>query len=291
MFESVQGAFKQGHELMRTYWDRLQDLTGQRYHLTHFLHDAAGLGAPQQRRRYFWIAHRVPFGIEKPKLRRITTVWDAIGDLQDLELQWEPQSARIEPSEWARREDIATALPTAVVDSHVTGQGRHFEDMKELLPIWEPGMSHEKVLRKLVDSGGMHRWWNEEKGKPGAFMGPRRLLWHKPGYVLTGGAICDFIHPTKDRAITVREAARLMGVPDSWTLACAKNPSQASSWLGKNCVLMAGRFMARWARAALEGDPGTFIGEEIAPGEWVINTTNEYKPQLKKQLEEEGAVV
>ena len=87
-FESVQGAYTQGLELMRELRENLENKSGLRYDLTHVLHSARSMGSPQLRRRYMFVAHRVPFGVEVPAPREMPTVRDCIGDLEGLALQW-----------------------------------------------------------------------------------------------------------------------------------------------------------------------------------------------------------
>jgi site-specific DNA-cytosine methylase len=49
-----------------------------------------------------------------------------------------------------------------------------------------------------------------------------RWSWEKPARVLHGGGLHASIHPTQPRTFTYREAARIMGFPDSWNLEAYK---------------------------------------------------------------------
>ncbi len=50
----------------------------------------------------------------------------------------------------------------------------------------------------------------------GAPAGVRRLLPDEPCKAITGGALTEFLHPTEDRGLTVRECARVQTFPDDF---------------------------------------------------------------------------
>lgn len=91
IFESVQQTLRQGIELMRQLHAELERLTGLSYDLIHVLHNNAGLGGVAQRKRYFWVASRVPFGVESPDLQYLPTLGDMLHDLSPLGLTMEKQ--------------------------------------------------------------------------------------------------------------------------------------------------------------------------------------------------------
>lgn len=294
-FESVQGAFTQGLDLMRAYRNILVEDTGMPYRLTHLLHSDASLGGAQQRSRYFWVAHRVPFGVEVPELEHVTTYHDAISDLVGAKLQMEAQ-----PYPRPTAPQYAAAMRRGELTGHQVTANENFRNViAELCRFgWEPGESHEDIYRRYIAAhgdmpDGAHRWWNWEKDGPIGFMGPRRVQWDRSGYVVTGGGIVDFVHPEEDRLLTVREIARLMGVPDSWRVDYGRRPDYAAMHLGKNCPAEAGRWLGEWARAALEGRPGsvTSVGPRSTQveHEWetIVDITNRWRPVLKRQLQEQ----
>lgn len=69
-WESVQQTFRQGLELMRQLHAKLEEMSGHEYHLTHVLHNNLSHGGTSMRRRYFWVASRVPFGVESGRITR-----------------------------------------------------------------------------------------------------------------------------------------------------------------------------------------------------------------------------
>lgn len=84
VFESVQQAFTQGISLMRALHAELCETTGLPYVLYHVLHNNASVGGCSIRKRYFWVASLVPFGVES-----CTTRWDEDG-LHFEELEYVP---------------------------------------------------------------------------------------------------------------------------------------------------------------------------------------------------------
>jgi len=57
----------------------------------------------------------------------------------------------------------------------------------------------------------------EKRG--GAPAGLRRLRPDEPSKAITGAAISEFLHPTEDRTLTVRECARIQTFPDEFIFA------------------------------------------------------------------------
>jgi site-specific DNA-cytosine methylase len=98
-WESVQQTFRQGLPLMRKLHDKLEEVTGEKYTLTHVLHNNASLGGVSIRRRYFWVASRVPFGVEREDIAAVPTFGDMLRDLMPLGLTMERQSY---PTAWTR---------------------------------------------------------------------------------------------------------------------------------------------------------------------------------------------
>ncbi|MBJ7985489.1 DNA cytosine methyltransferase [Bacillus cereus] len=56
---------------------------------------------------------------------------------------------------------------------------------------------------------------------PNQFNGVRKLSWDQPSYTITSHIAKDgreFIHPQKNRRLTVLECLRLMSVPDTYVI-------------------------------------------------------------------------
>ena len=118
VFESVQLAFTRpdGLALMRALRQDLEEKTNEQWTLYHVLHNAYSLGGVAHRRRYFWVAARVPFGIEWPHRDKLPVLDDAIGDLEHQTQEWAATPLVGNPSWWAAprtRDDL-------LVDGHVS---------------------------------------------------------------------------------------------------------------------------------------------------------------------------
>jgi site-specific DNA-cytosine methylase len=273
-FESVQGAYTQGREMMMDLRQLLSELTHRHYDLTHVLMSGGSVGAAQMRHRYFPVWHRVPYGVDQPPEQRVTTYDMAIGDLQGLKLQWEDQryrrKARTDFQSERRREDGS-------VDSQITrDDGRVAEVIHRFWDGWEIGENLTQSLeRRKIRPEELEKSWNEELQKYNGWSWPVKIRPDRCGYVLTGGAIHGCVHWAEPRLLTVRECSRLMGYPDSWTWPTG-NPGQASMWIGKCCPVNSGEWASEWALRALEGDPGE-PGARIGQNEYLHNSTLLYK--------------
>lgn len=274
-FESVQGAFKQGRELMQFLVNDLIERTGQRYELTHVLMAGATVGSAQMRHRYYFVAHRIPFGVDMPEERRVATYGDAIGDLLGLKETWDAQKydGRRKPSAYAAKLRSETGMVSAQISAHNDTPRRRIY-FEELWPHWLPGEGLGPPLQRYVEKHGKtppgaERWWNWDTMTRRGFSGPHRCKEDKPGFVLTGGGLVDALHYAEPRGITVREGARLMGYPDDWDWSMCKSVMQASLFIGKCCPVQSGRWISEWVKRALDGNPGTPNEVISKPGDTV----------------------
>jgi DNA (cytosine-5)-methyltransferase 1 len=145
--------------------------------------DAADFGVPQRRRRMILIASRLGDVEFAPKLRRPTTVRDAIGGL---------------------------VTPGNADDPlHVRGPKR--TDKIEALIRKIPRNGGSRTSLRARDQLPCHRKTDGFKDIYG------RMAWDRPAPTITGGCINPskgrFLHPVAHRAITLREAALLQGFP------------------------------------------------------------------------------
>ncbi len=67
-----------------------------------------------------------------------------------------------------------------------------------------------RAFRRVMDGTPTER-------RGGAPAGLRRLRPDEPSKTITGGALGEFLHPTLDRPLTVRECARLQTFPDNFS--------------------------------------------------------------------------
>jgi DNA (cytosine-5)-methyltransferase 1 len=89
------------------------------------------------------------------------------------------------------------------------GPGQRMRDLPE--HMWHPSY-RRRAYRRVMDGTPSER-------RGGAPAGVRRLRADEPSKAITGGAINEFLHPTEDRPLTIRECARIQTFPDSFKFA------------------------------------------------------------------------
>jgi site-specific DNA-cytosine methylase len=286
IFESVQLAFSQGRSLMCDLRQRLEDLTGERYTLYHVLHNALSVGGPAMRKRYFWVASRVPFGVEVPQLDRIPMLKDVISDLQTLDQRWDSQRYWLDPTWYSKRFRDRYADGSDWVDGHITLDNPGTRRAVELLDAveWKPNEHIQQVTQRYFDEHGeLPPSWKHMTDKlkgNGFFQGFQTpIMWHPEHHarVVTGGALLHAIHWAERRFFTHREVARVLGFPDSWLIEPLKGTSGLFMTWGKGITVDCGRWIAEWAKRSLNGTSGANDGVEIGDRERLINVTNAWQ--------------
>ncbi len=271
VMESVQQAYTGGRPLMLRLRQEAEEASGLRYDVLHALHSVAALGGSQIRRRYFLVMTRVPFGIDERKLTRCKTGYSFIEDLADAELSWD-----------------------SIPDGHITTTlPRHVRTTKLAETVeWKPGEKMGRALDRLHERGGIaaieaagfqissviSSIFDDVLGSAYALSRVRPdKLWP----TVTGSGM-SAVHPYRNRTLTYREAARLMGFPDDWTLApCRENRRYGHAWFGKGVTTFAGRWIARLTAAALRNEPHPVTGDDIGERERYVNVSNMFmKPNL-----------
>lgn len=287
VFESVQMARTRpdGLALMRSLRAKLEELTDDRWSLTHVRHNAYELGGAAQRRRYFFVVSRVPFGIEPPHVLKKPTLNDVLQDLTGLTETWHAQPYRRPASWWS----LSRTSPHGGVDGHVVHHTPLTRRVYDLIKGvgWREGQCISDVCRVYYDRHGhlpdSFRDTEQKIVKNDFRMGfttPVRWRGDGPGRVITGGSLCTVIHPTEDRMITHREAARILGFPDDWNLLPLRGTPGLFMTHGKGITVDCGRWVGGWVRRALDGVPGTCRGREMGDREYDIDVTDMRRPIL-----------
>ncbi len=110
--------------------------------------------------------------------------------------------------------------PPGVPQGHYTRQPSEI-DLKRI-QLLQPGQTMKDLPDELWhDSYRRRAYRRVMDGTPterrgGAPFGLRRLYSDQPSKAITSGAISEFIHPTEDRFLTLRECARIQTFPDSF---------------------------------------------------------------------------
>jgi len=205
VFENVAGILQtEGGLFVENFTNRLKCLG---YRTSYGLLDASEFGCPQRRTRFFTIAARdqIPPSLPTPPGERPPTLWEAVGDLPALE---NGASVNVLPYAAPPVSKYAAALRGGLSEcsghlvsrnaetivarySHIP-QGGNWRDI--------PGMMREgRDDRRRYHSGIYHRLRNDI-----------------PSVVIGNFRKNMLIHPTQDRGLSVREAARLQTFPDNY---------------------------------------------------------------------------
>lgn len=183
-------------------------------------------GVPQERRRIVFIGNRVgvpivfPAPTHGPGLLPFTTIWDAIGDLPALKNGEVPDvTAYTSPATGAFQASVRSGMNDTVSNHSASRLSATNMNRMKFIPI---GGSWRDIPHDLLPEG-MKRAKRSDHTKRYGRMDPK-------GLACTILTKCDvhwgaYIHPYQDRAISVREAARLQSFPDSFTF-CGSRTDQ-----------------------------------------------------------------
>lgn len=172
------------------FYEEFKDVVEEKgYSVTAGIHNAAEFGVPQKRMRALVIAskHELPkFNVSKLTASEQRNVFDAIGDLPEI------QAGEICPTD-AYHKSARHRPSTIEVIKQIPHDGGS-----------RPSGVGPKCLEKVNGFTDVYG----------------RLSWEKPSITIThysrNPASGRFVHPTQDRGLTMREAARLQSFPDEF---------------------------------------------------------------------------
>lgn len=244
--ESVINLFKEGDPLVSAWEEDWQALG---YKTTRLLENAMHIGVPQRRKRALFIAaYETNLDFKYPDPLPHYTVQDAISDLADQAYLTEGQ-AYVSDSATEFQENAR--LDNETVSWHIPQKLP--ECIMRLLPYYLPGLSTNNIAEDV-----MQRWYRPfrktvhvEMGRPSTML--RRAVWEEESPTLCGGP--RIFHPDDHRLFTVREHARLMGLPDSWEFA-GSNIADAYAQCGKAVSPMVGKWVATQIKECLDNPLG-----------------------------------
>ncbi|AKH22414.1 DNA cytosine methyltransferase [Sedimenticola thiotaurini] len=186
------------------------------YHTEMRVLKAEEYGIPQERRRVLFIGNRLglpipwPSPTHGPGLRPYTTVWDAIGDLPVVKNGENPPPGPYGADATNSYQKELRGNQTLVYNHSAPRLGS--VNLARLKHIPQGG-SWRDIPYELLPEGMKRARRSDHTKRYGRLM-PKGLA----STILTK---CDphwgaFFHPTQDRALTVREAARLQSFPDTY---------------------------------------------------------------------------
>lgn len=233
LFENVPGILSKKVEkggsrlIIDDIFDELSE-NGYKYQLTTVL-NSSDFGVPQKRNRYFIIATneeslRSRLKVPVAKHNGTITVKDAFRGLPPVEA-----NSKASPSKYRRtKENGYTEL---IKNNEFWRLGSNNKDLSyhtppnhrpkslERFSLIEQGeglkdlffkYSEEKV-KSLQEQGILPKKWYIQRN--------RRLRLDKPSMTITSHCLDEVLHPLENRALTVREAARLQSFPDGYDFA------------------------------------------------------------------------
>jgi len=205
VFENVAGILQtDGGRFAESFRDQLKSME---YRVAFGILNAGDFGCPQRRSRYFVVAARNsdPELPTPPPDVAFPTLWQAIGDLPELlngamvdELEYGGPTlsnyAKILRSELTKCTGhlVSRNADSIVARYAYIPQGGNWRDV--------PGMMRDPVADRRRYHSGIYK----------------RLVQDAPSVVIGNFRKNMLIHPTQDRGLSVREAARLQSFPDHY---------------------------------------------------------------------------
>lgn len=160
-------------------------------------------GIPQRRKRVIIVGNREGKSFDFPKPISIAsgriykngteTLRDAIADIEEIDL---PAINHIRKREIGIQYERICAL-------------REGQTMKDLPTELQHKSFAKRASRRVCDGTP-----SEKRG--GSPSGLKRLIYDEPSLTITGTATSEFIHPSQNRMLTIRECARIQTFPDDF---------------------------------------------------------------------------
>ena len=204
VFENVQGIVDTARGLIfEILIDRFDKLG---YALSYGILNALDFGVPQNRSRFFLIGSRTNKKMELPKrsVSQPITVKEAIADLPPLQngarMPWQPYG-EISPSRYAVK---LRGASNGCSNHFVT---RNSDEVIRRYRFVPPGGNWEDIPQ-----GMMKNYKDRSRCHTGIYY---RLRDDLPSIVIGNYRKNMLIHPSEDRGLSVREAARIQSFPDS----------------------------------------------------------------------------
>lgn len=160
-------------------------------------------GIPQRRKRVIIVGNREgkSFDFPKPLIQAsgrlykngTKTLRDAISDIESIDI------AEINH---VRKEETGVQMERI----KLLKEGQTMKDLPKEL---QHKSFAKRAARRVCDGKP-----SEKRG--GSPSGLKRLIYDEPSLTITGSATSEFVHPTQDRMLTVRECARIQTFPDEF---------------------------------------------------------------------------
>ena len=220
VMENVPGLFAmQNGKVVETL---ISEFKSQGYHnSTAWLLNAADYGVPQLRKRAFLVGSRSNIPLEKPKkthgsrkevkqnpkLSLYTTLEDALSDLPKISMGKIDSATEEYASEPQNEFQENIRRKSRRVVNHIITKNTPL--VIERIKHVPPGGNWESIPVRLMKVNGKY-----DKLELAHSMIYKRLLKNEPSITITNFRKGMIIHPTQNRLLSVREAARIQTFPD-----------------------------------------------------------------------------
>jgi DNA (cytosine-5)-methyltransferase 1 len=177
------------------------------YTTNHAILNAADYGIPQVRNRVFIVGslHGIKYEFPKPTTKKYVTVADAISDLPELESGATHHELDYQVVAKNKYQSSSRKKSKTSINNLVTGNNELVLKRYKHIP---QGGNWENIPVKL-----MKNYKNFTRCHTGIY---HRLREDEPSVVIGNYRKNMLIHPTEDRGLSVREAARIQSFPDTF---------------------------------------------------------------------------
>jgi DNA (cytosine-5)-methyltransferase 1 len=224
LFESVTQAFTKARPMIDGI---AEQAIAAGYAVTHLMFDAADVGLPQRRRRYYFIAHKVALDFPKPTHPHVTV-----------------------------REALAGLTPADCLEI-----GRHDKAVTALWDETPPGGKFHRTYDKRNPNPVKNKLGGCV-GRPAYVRS--RLAWDDVACAISGGP--DFYHPDEMRPMSVKELQLLCGYPREYEF-IARSISDKYAQIAKAVTPTAGEYVgkhiARGVNAATPSVPAVRVIDHL----------------------------
>lgn len=187
------------------------------YDITAKVYNALDYGAPQKRERFIIVGTKEGIVYEPPKSEftsdSFRTVRDAIEDLQDVPVTTEIDDPPIELPRADNLSALAQTLRGKLLYNHVSTATR--EVAKARFAALKEGQNFHDLGAELKTT-----YSNADRTQNTIYM---RLKYNEPSGTVVNVRKSMWVHPELDRAISIREAARLQTFPDTFVFEGSKD--------------------------------------------------------------------